>query len=104
MPHGAARTAFDALFEVGIWLRLSYEAIVALSAHRLAASATRPRHVRDTSVTRPVSATWSLQVCSAFGNVGLSMGYSLENELSDVRPSTPLLADSSGCAQRPFTV
>lgn len=42
MPHGAARTAFDALFEVGIWLRLSYEAIVALSAHRLAASATRP--------------------------------------------------------------
>ena len=46
----------------------------------------------------------SLQVCSAFGNVGLSMGYSLENELSDIRPSTPLLADSSGCAQRPFTV
>ena len=45
----------------------------------------------------------SLQVCSAFGNVGLSMGYSLENELSDVRPSTPLFADSSGCAQRPFT-
>ena len=99
MPHGAARTAFDALFEVGRWLRLSYEAIVALSAHRLAVSATRPRHVRDTSCFRDVS----LQVCSAFGNVGLSMGYSLENELSDVRPSTPLLADSSGCAQRPFT-